>query len=162
MKCFLERRRKNFLQLFKLLHELSKKSPSPYLPDFIEQETTAFQLLSFFLFTHGKCFCLPVHQSRSRTSVYVGKEAISKSACCQSYKIAGIIFIYPFVFGMEILIRIYFSFVLKSCTATQLMAHCVTCTYFTSSDSESHSSSHLSLSHSRCSQSSWTQSLLWK
>lgn len=52
MKCFLERGRQSFLQLFVLLHQLSNKSPSPYLPEFIEQETTAFQPLSFF--THGK------------------------------------------------------------------------------------------------------------
>lgn len=54
MKCFLERGRQHFLQLFKLLYWLSNKSPSPYLPDFIKHKTTDFQPLSFLLFTHGK------------------------------------------------------------------------------------------------------------
>lgn len=52
MKCFPERGRQPFLQLFILLHQLSNISPSHYLPDFIEQETIAVQPLSFF--THGK------------------------------------------------------------------------------------------------------------
>lgn len=109
---------------------------------------------------------LPFHYSRSLTSVYVGKEAVPKSASCQSYKIAGVIFIYPFVFAMESLTQIYFSPLYSRAAQPlwcELVADYVTYTYyFTTSDSEAHTSSCLSLSCSRCSQSSWTQSLLWK
>lgn len=61
MKCFLEGGRKPFLQLFKLLHQLSNKSPSPYLPDFIEQETTALfsPYLPYSLLMES--LCLPFH-----------------------------------------------------------------------------------------------------